>query len=157
MSHVTSSDSLNGRRSSSDLSKDPGSPTAPNIPSTPSVGPEGQRSGPGPNVVQRSSSDASKEPGVEEEALVESPMSNGCFARYRTGNVRLVRTLFRSKIIYCFCSKVSTRRMKRRRGASSRMASTTPTVEKKQPSARTCSMAPSVRTHSEGPGPVSKS
>lgn len=156
MSHVTSSDSLNGRCSSSDLSKDPGSPTAPNIPSTPSVGPEGQRSGPGTNVVQRGSSDACKEPGVE-EALVEPPMSNGCFARYRTGNVRLVRTVSKNQIIYCFCSKVSTRRMKTRRGASSRMASTTPTLERKQPSARTRSMAPSVRTRSEGPGPVSKS
>lgn len=88
MSHVTSSDSLNGRCSSSDLSKDPMSPTALSIPSTPSVVPEAQRSGPGPHVVQRSS----KEAGVEEE-VVESPMSNGCFARYRTGSVRVVKTL----------------------------------------------------------------
>lgn len=90
MSHVTSSDSLNGRCTSSDLSKDPASPTAPNIPSTPAVGPEGQRSGPKHNVVQRSSPDTSKEPGAEEE-LVESPMSNGCFARCRTGNTRVFK------------------------------------------------------------------
>lgn len=88
MSHVTSSDSLNGRCTSSDLSKDPVSPTAPNIPSTPS---EGQRPGPGPNVVQRSSSHTSKEPGLEEE-LLESPMSNGCLAR--SGNVRVAKALF---------------------------------------------------------------
>lgn len=92
MSHVASLDSLNGRCTSSDLSKDPVSPTATNIPSTPSVGPEGQQSGPGPNVVLRSSSDTTKEPGVEEE-LVESPLSNGCVARYRTGNVKVVKTL----------------------------------------------------------------
>lgn len=92
MSHVTSLDSLNGRCTSSDLSKDPVSPTATNIPSAPSVGPEGQQSGPGPNVVLRSSSDTTKEPGVEEE-LIESPLSNGCVARYGTGNVRVAKTL----------------------------------------------------------------
>lgn len=74
MSHVTSSDSLNGRCSGTDLSKDPVSPTAPNIPT---AEPEAQASGPGPSVVQGSS----KEPGVEEEEVAESPMSNGCFAR----------------------------------------------------------------------------
>lgn len=80
MSHVTSSDSLNGRCASSDLSRDPVSPTAPSIPSTPPVGPESPQSGPETNVVQRGSSDTSKEPGGEEE-LVESPMSNGGFSR----------------------------------------------------------------------------
>lgn len=83
MSHVASSDSLNGR-TSSDLSRDPASPTALGAPSTPPVGPESPRAGPEPNVVQRSSSGGSKEPEGEEE-LFGTPMSNGCFSRYRTG------------------------------------------------------------------------
>lgn len=69
MSHVSSSDSLNGRCTSSDLSKDP---------ARPSLGPEGPLPGPGPVVVQRSSPETSREPGAEEES-VESPMSNGGF------------------------------------------------------------------------------
>ncbi|TNM98610.1 hypothetical protein fugu_013174 [Takifugu bimaculatus] len=79
MSHVTSSDSLNGRCTSSDLSRDPASPTALGIPSTPPVGPGSPGAGPEPSVVQRSSSGGSKEPGVEEE-FFETPMSNGCFS-----------------------------------------------------------------------------
>lgn len=74
MSQVPSSDSLNERRTSSDWSKDPASPTAPNIPSRPPGGPEAQR--PGPSEVRRSS----KEAGAEEESA-ESPTSNGCVAR----------------------------------------------------------------------------
>lgn len=100
MSHVTSSDSLNGRRTSSDLSRDPMSPTALGIPSTPPGGPESPRAGPEPNVVQSSSSGGSKEPGVEED-FFKSPMSNGCFTRYRTGSFRGDKTVAASTNTFC--------------------------------------------------------
>lgn len=96
MSHVTSSDSLNGRRPSSDLSRDPVSPTALGIPSTPPGGPESPQAGSEPDVVQRSSSEGSKEPGVQEE-LFKTPMSNGCFSRYRTGSFRGDKTVAASR------------------------------------------------------------
>lgn len=78
MSQLASSDSLNGRRSSGELSRDPVSPTALRTPSTP------PRAGPEPGVVQRSSCGGSEEPGEEDE-FFQTPMSNGCFTRYPSG------------------------------------------------------------------------
>lgn len=93
MSHIASSDSLNGSRTSSDLSRDPVSPTALGIPPTPPAGPESPRSGSEPTAVQRSSSDSSKEPGVEDESI-KSPLSNGCFTtRFRTGGFKVEKTV----------------------------------------------------------------
>ncbi|KAM7418193.1 hypothetical protein PAMA_017713 [Pampus argenteus] len=90
MSHVSSSDSLNGRRTSSDSGKDPEGLSVPSEPAGPRVSPERRGSGPGPIVARRKSSDTSKEPRVgswqerrscsslSEKETVESPISNGC-------------------------------------------------------------------------------
>lgn len=95
MSHVSSSDSLNGRRTSSDSGKDPDGPAALAVPSDsagPRVSLERRGSGPGPVVPRRKSSDPGREPRVgswqerrscsslsEKEA--ESPLTNGCIDR----------------------------------------------------------------------------
>lgn len=97
MSHVSSSDSLNGRRTSSDSGKDPEGPGGLNVPSE-SAGPrislERRGSGPGPVVARRKSSDTGKEPRVgswqerrscsslSEKETAESPVSNGCIIRW---------------------------------------------------------------------------
>lgn len=102
MSHVSSSDSLNGRRTSSDSGKDPEGPGALGVPSADSAGnrvsPERRGSGPGPVVARRKSSDTGKQPRVgswqerrscsslSEKETAESPVSNGCIDRWRIGN-----------------------------------------------------------------------
>lgn len=90
MSHVSSSDSLNGRRTSSDSGKDPEGLSVPSDPAGPRVSPERRGSGPGPIVARRKSSDTGKEPRVgswqerrscsslSEKETAESPISNGC-------------------------------------------------------------------------------
>lgn len=94
MSHVSSLDSLNGRRTSSDSGKDPegqGTLGVPPDSTGPKVNPERRGSGPGPVVARRKSSD--KEPRVSswqerrscsslsEKETAESPVSNGCIDR----------------------------------------------------------------------------
>ncbi|KAJ3588298.1 hypothetical protein NHX12_011891 [Muraenolepis orangiensis] len=87
MVHVSSSDSLNGKRTSSDSSgKEPDSGPR-------SSPPEGKGSGPGPVVPRRKSSDTGKEPrgaswqerrsctSLPENEALGSPVSNGCTAR----------------------------------------------------------------------------
>lgn len=96
MSHVSSSDSLNGGRTSSDLGKDPEGPAGLNVPSDsagPRVSQERRGSGPGPVVARRKSSDTGKEPragswqerrscsSLCEKEPAESPVSNGCINR----------------------------------------------------------------------------
>lgn len=83
MSHVSSSDSLNGRRTSSDSGKDPEGPgglSAPSDPAGPRLSPE--RRGSGPVVPRRKSSDTGKErrscSSLSEKETAESPVSNGC-------------------------------------------------------------------------------
>ncbi|KAF3694258.1 Shootin-1 [Channa argus] len=93
MSHVSSSDSLNGKCSSSDSGKDPegvGGLSVPSDPAGPRVSPERRGSGPGPIVARRKSSDTGQEPRVgswqerrsrsslSEKETAESPFSNGC-------------------------------------------------------------------------------
>lgn len=101
MSHVSSSDSLNGRRTSSDSGKDPEGPGALGVPSDstgPRVSPERRGSGPGPVVARRKSSDTGKQPRVgswqerrscsslSEKETAESPFSNGCIDRWSIRN-----------------------------------------------------------------------
>ncbi|CAL8332899.1 unnamed protein product [Gadus morhua 'NCC'] len=94
MVHVSSSDSLNGRRTSSDSSgKEPDSAGGLGAPADPAgsrVSPDGRGSGPGPVVPRRKSSDTGKEPrgaswqerrsctSLPENEAPESPVSNGC-------------------------------------------------------------------------------
>uniref|UniRef100_I3J970 Si:dkey-280e21.3 n=1 Tax=Oreochromis niloticus TaxID=8128 RepID=I3J970_ORENI len=85
MSHVSSSDSLNGRRTSSDSGKDPEGPgglSAPSDPAGPRLSPERRGSGPGPVVARRKSSDTGRErrscSSLSEKETAESPVSNGC-------------------------------------------------------------------------------
>lgn len=93
MSHVSSSDSLNGRRTSSDSGKEPEGLGGLSIPfelAGPRVSSERRGSGPGPVVARRKSSDTGKEPRVgswqerrscsslSEKDTAESPVSNGC-------------------------------------------------------------------------------
>ncbi|CAL8307469.1 unnamed protein product [Arctogadus glacialis] len=94
MVHVSSSDSLNGRRTSSDSSgKEPDSAGGLGAPADPAgsrVSPDGRGSGPGPVVPRRKSSDTGKEPrgaswqerrsctSLPENEAAESPVSNGC-------------------------------------------------------------------------------
>ncbi|GLD68490.1 shootin-1-like protein [Lates japonicus] len=88
MIHVSSSDSLNGRRTSSDSGKDL---SVPSDPAGPRVSLERRGSGPGPIVARRKSSDTGgREPRVgswqerrscsslSEKETAESPVSNGC-------------------------------------------------------------------------------
>lgn len=97
MSHVSSSDSLNSRRTSSDSGKDPEGPGGLSVPfdsAGPRVSPERRGSGPGPVVARRKSSDTGKEPRVgswqerrscsslSEKETAESPVSNGCINRW---------------------------------------------------------------------------
>ncbi|XP_022616109.1 LOW QUALITY PROTEIN: shootin-1-like [Seriola dumerili] len=94
MSHVSSSDSLNGRRTSSDSGKDPEGPggllSTPSDLAGPRAGQERRGSGPGPIVARRKSSDTGRESRVgswqerrscsslSERETAESPVSNGC-------------------------------------------------------------------------------
>ncbi|XP_023272234.1 shootin-1-like [Seriola lalandi dorsalis] len=93
MSHVSSSDSLNGRRTSSDSGKDPEGPggllSTPSDPAGSRAGQERRGSGPGPIVARRKSSDTGRESRVGSwqerrscsslsERETESPVSNGC-------------------------------------------------------------------------------
>lgn len=85
MRHVSSSDSINWRRGSSDSSKDsegPGGPGAPVDLAGPRVGPERRGSGPGPAVVQRKSSDRRSCSSLPEKEAAEGLVSNGCFSRW---------------------------------------------------------------------------
>lgn len=89
MSHVSSSDSLNGRRTSSDSGKDPEGPgglSAPSDPAGPRLSPERRGSGSGPVVARRKSSDTGKErrscSSLSEKETAESPVSNGCINRW---------------------------------------------------------------------------
>lgn len=68
MSQVPSSDGRDGRCASGDSSKDPASPTAPDIPV-------------GPTVAQRGGGEAGAG-----EGSAQPPMSNGRVARYRTAH-----------------------------------------------------------------------
>lgn len=101
MSHVSSLDSLNGRRTSSDSGKDPEGTGTLGVPSDsagPRVSPERRGSGPGPVVARRKSSDTAKEPRVgswqerrscsslSEKETAESPVTNGCIDRWSSGN-----------------------------------------------------------------------
>lgn len=92
MIHVSSSDSLNGRRTSSDSGKDL---SVPSDPAGPRVSLERRGSGPGPIVARRKSSDTGgREPRVgswqerrscsslSEKETAESPVSNGCIDRW---------------------------------------------------------------------------
>lgn len=100
MSHVSSSDSLNGRRTSSDSGKDPEGLSVPSDPPGPKVSPERRGSGPGPIVARRKSSDTGKEPRVgswqerrscsslSEKETAESPIGNGCINRWRITETR---------------------------------------------------------------------
>ncbi|KAK5924621.1 hypothetical protein CgunFtcFv8_017218 [Champsocephalus gunnari] len=91
MSHVSSLDSLNGRRTSSESGKDPevsGGLSLSSDSAGPRVSPERRGSGPGPAVVARRKSSETKEPraGSWQERrscsslseAQESPTSNGC-------------------------------------------------------------------------------
>lgn len=94
MSHVSSSDSLNGRRTSSDSGKDPDGPAGLSVPVDSGAGPRVSPERPGPAVARRKSSDSGKEPRVgswqerrscsslSEKETAESPVSNGCINRW---------------------------------------------------------------------------
>lgn len=104
MSHVSSSDSLNGRCTSSDSGKDPEGAmvlSTPTDTTVPSVSLERGGSGPGPTAARRKSSDTGKEPrtglcqerksrgSLSEKETMESPISNGCINRWRTGTTHV--------------------------------------------------------------------
>lgn len=90
MSHVSSSDSINGRRTSSDSGKDPDlALSVTSDPAGPRPSPERRGSGPGPVVPRRKGSDPGRTPrtGSWQERRscsslsgkeAESPLVNGC-------------------------------------------------------------------------------
>lgn len=99
MSHVSSSDSLNGGRTSSNSGKDPEGSGGLSVPSDaggPRVSAERRGSGPGPVVARRKSSDTGKEArggswqerrscsSLSERETAESVVSNGCVNRWST-------------------------------------------------------------------------
>lgn len=80
MSHVSSPDSLNGRRDSSDS----GGPDVTSDPAGPRAAPERRGSGPGPVVARRTSLDTDKKRRScsSEKETTESAVSNGCISRW---------------------------------------------------------------------------
>ncbi|XP_049898493.1 shootin-1 isoform X2 [Epinephelus moara] len=94
MSHVSSSDSLNGGRTSSESGKDPEGPGGLTVPldsAGPRVSPERRGSGPGPVVARRKSSDTTGREArvgswqerrscssLSEKETAGTPLSNGC-------------------------------------------------------------------------------
>ncbi|KAG7219538.1 hypothetical protein INR49_010763 [Caranx melampygus] len=117
MIHVSSSDSLNGRRTSSDSGKDPDGPVGGGPPSTspssssssdsagPRAGQERRGSGPGPIVARRKSSDTGRDSRTgswqerrscsslsEREVAAESPVSNGCISSVVDEDQKVLQT-----------------------------------------------------------------
>lgn len=87
MSHVSSSDSLNGRRTSSDSGKDSEGASGLSAPSEAAgiirVSPDRRGSGPGPAVPPRKRSDLERRScsSLSEKEMSESQISNGCSSR----------------------------------------------------------------------------
>lgn len=87
MSHVSSFDSLNGRRTSSDSGRDSEGASGLIPPSEAAgvvrVSPDRRGSGPGPAVAPRKRSDVERRScsSLSEKEATESPVSNGCISR----------------------------------------------------------------------------